>query len=460
MYGFWTLAATFIGYYSLLDMGLSSALDRHIARAIGAEDNEELNRVFNTALLIFSCLGVAALLISIFLAGLAPYITSNQSDATLFLKVILVLGINMAIGIPLRAYSGVLNAQLHFNLLSAIQFISLILRTLLIVLALHLGYKVLGLAVVTFLSTIPGSILYIYFANKNLPFLKIKREYWDRGTMKTLFSYTSILSIALLADQLRFHVDVFVVGAFINLAAVTHYRIAGLMAQYFLSLISACMGVLTPLFSQQDGAGDHEKIRKTLFIGTKISIAVSSFVGFGLIAWGKPFIERWMGQEYLDAYPVLFFLVLGTVFAMWQFPSVSLMYGTSKHKFFAYFNTLEGVINVLLSLMLVQYYGLLGVALGTFIPMTVIKLVVQPIYFCHVSSIKYSEYIYRMSRSIAVVCLSLAVPTLISLRYAAPDYRTLFTVAFMSSCIYALTMWFIEFSPNEKNMLRRAILSR
>ena len=460
MYGFWTLVATFIGYYGLLDFGLSVAVERYIAGAIGAGRKDECNRIFNTAFLIFTGIGLLVLLITLILALVSPWFWSNIDDVSLFSKVILVLGINMAISLPIRIFSGILIAQLRFDITSLIQFMSLVLRTTFIVLALSLGYKVLGLALVTFLSSIPGYILYVYFAKKNLPFLKLKREYWNRGTMKTLLSYSSVSFVASMAVQLRFHIDVFVITAFINLAAVTHYRIASLMVQYFISLILACMGVFQPLFSQQDGATDHEAVRETLFYSTKISICLSSFIAFGFIAWGKFFIERWMGPDYLDAYPPLCILVLGCVFAMWQAPSVFLMFATSKHKFYAFFNVIEGICNVLLSILLVRQYGLIGIALGTFIPMAVINLAIQPVYFCRVTSIKYSEYIYQASRTIAVVGLSLIIPIIISVRFAAPNYQTLFTLGFISSCIYALTIWSIEFSPKEKQILQRAILPR
>lgn len=460
MYGFWALVGTFIGYYGLLDFGLSLAMERYIAGAMGAGNKDELNRIFNSGFLIFTVIGLIALSITLILALVSPWFWSSIDDASLFSKVVLVLGINMAIGLPIRVFSGILVAQLRFDIISFIQFISLVLRTALIVLALSLGYKVLGLALVTFLSSIPGSILYVYFANKNLPFLKLKREYWNRGTMKTLFSYSSVSFVATVADQLRFHVDVFVITAFINLAAVTHYRIASLMVQYFISLMGASMGVLLPLFSQQDGATDHEAIRETLFFSTKISICLSSFIAFGFITWGKSFIERWMGPDYLDAYLPLCILVLGCMFALWQAPSVFLMFATSKHKFFALVNSIEGICNVLLSILLVRHYGLIGVALGTFISMAVIKLAIQPVYFCRATSIKYSEYISRMSKTIAITALSLVIPLVISIRYASPDYRTLFTLGFISSCIYALTIWLIEFRHEEKQILLSALFSK
>src|SRR5659263_266912 len=58
MYGFWTLIGTFIGYYGLLDFGLSTAVSRYVAGAIGAQDEKECNRVITSALFIYIWVGI------------------------------------------------------------------------------------------------------------------------------------------------------------------------------------------------------------------------------------------------------------------------------------------------------------------------------------------------------------------------------------------------------------------
>ena len=65
MYGFWTLIGTFLGYYGLIDFGLSSAVNRYISEAVGAQDSKKCNNIFNTALVLFSILGVIALALSL-----------------------------------------------------------------------------------------------------------------------------------------------------------------------------------------------------------------------------------------------------------------------------------------------------------------------------------------------------------------------------------------------------------
>ncbi len=460
MYGFWTLVGTFIGYYGLLDLGLSSAVSRHVAGAIGASRQDECNRIVNTTLFLYSGLGIVALLVTIVIAILSPVFFSNPEDITLFWKVVLILGIKIAIEFPLRIFSGILVAHIRFDLLAWIEMITLFLNMILTVLALKAGYGVLALAWISLVSSIPGKFLYVYFSKKNFPSLRFSRKDWSRGTARTLFTYSSFTFIAQLAGLLKFQVDHLVITAFIGLATVTHYKVASFMATNFIALVTTVTGVLMPVFSQLDGAKEYNQIKKTFFFGTKISVCVTSFIGYGLIAWGKPFIARWMGTEYLDAYPSLAILVLGCIFALWQTPSVSLLYGISKNRFYAIFNSLEGVCNLLLSLLLVRYWGMEGVALGTFIPMVILKLIIQPIYVCRVTAIQYGAYIRNVARTVGIVCLALIVPLLISIRFAMPNYRVLFIIGMVSFCIYAGILWLFEFNSSEKQVIQAAILPR
>ena len=453
MYGFWALVGTFLGYYGLLDFGLSSAVSRHIAGSIGVGDKEECNRIFNTAFFLYLGLGIIILLITVVLACSASLICKTQEDASLFWKVMLILGVNIAINFPIKALRGILTAQLRFDIMSLLELGTLGVRSILIILFLLSGYGILAMAWVTFLSTLPEIGLIVYFSKKNLPSLRIGRNYVTRGASKTLFSYSIFAFIAQVADHLRFNIDAFVIAGFIGLSAVTHYNVASQLTRYFISLMISVVGIFQPLFSQQHGAGDHEGMKKTFLFASKLSVYIASFVSFGLIAWGRPFIERWMGKEYLDAYPCLVILILGSTFALWQLPSVNLLYGTSKHRFYALFNSVEGVCNLLLSLLLVGRFGIVGVAMGTFIPMAIIKLVIQPIYVCKVLSINYLDYIFKMGRAILVVLLSLFFPIMISFKYAIPDYRILFLSGLILLFCYAFLIWFLGFDMMERKRL-------
>ncbi len=77
MHGFWVLIGRFMGYYGVLDLGLSSAVARFVSRAYGQNDYDEINCVFNTSLVLFGLIGLVALAISFLLALLCPCFLKN-----------------------------------------------------------------------------------------------------------------------------------------------------------------------------------------------------------------------------------------------------------------------------------------------------------------------------------------------------------------------------------------------
>jgi O-antigen/teichoic acid export membrane protein len=167
-----------------------------------------------------------------------------------------------------------------------------------------------------------------------------------------------------------------------------------------------------------------------------------------------------MGARYHDAYPCLVVLIIGWFCSLAQSPSVQLMFGTSKHKFFAWVNSAEGVLNLVLSILLAKRYGIIGVALGTMIPMVLNKVMVQPVYVCRVAEIDYFEYVRRMGRTLGVIIVSLIVPVLLTLRFARPDYKSLAALALVSALAYGFMVLLLEFTPDETQRLERAFLPK
>jgi len=56
-YGLWVLVGTFVGYYGFFDFGLSTAVQRFVSQAWGKENQEEIDRIFNTSLVLFTGAG-------------------------------------------------------------------------------------------------------------------------------------------------------------------------------------------------------------------------------------------------------------------------------------------------------------------------------------------------------------------------------------------------------------------
>ena len=460
MYGLWMVIGSFLGFYWLFDFGLGSAIQRYVSRAIGKEDYKEANLVINTSLFLFLIIGLFALLISFIVAIIAPLFIKDISELILFRKIIIILGCSFSMGLPMRVFSGILTAHLRYDLNSGVTILKLLIRTILIVIFLKKGYGILALALITFTVDLINYIISFILARKIAKYLILSKKLIDKTKIKSLFKYSIFTFIAQIADKLRFNIDNFVIAAFVGLNFVTVYSIASRLIQYFINFIVSAVGLMTPVFSHYESKGDYTAIREKFILVTKLSSYLSILIGGTLIIFGKVFIERWMGKDYLSAYPLLVILVIPIVFALMQSPSIQLLYGISKHKFFTISNSVEGVTNLILSLILVRKFGLMGVALGTAIPMIIIKLFVQPVYTCKAIKLSVWKYHFEiilpilLKSLVGFICFWWIIKGLI-----IPNYLNLFILISCEFVLFSTTVFFIGLSNLERNYFKKLIFS-
>ena len=460
IYGFWSLAGAFIGYYGLLDFGLSSAVSQYLSIAIGRKDEVESRAVFNAALRFQSVLGCIALVVTAVLAIATPLLTHNVTDVASFRKVILVLGVNAALSFPVRVYTGVLESELRFDIQSGLDFLGLLLRTGLLTWTVLAGGGLLALAWSSLLSALPIMILQVVFARRESRWARISKSSLDRKRFKSFFSYSIFTFIATTADTLRFQLDPLVISTFIGLVAVTHYRIASVFAKYFIDALMALMRLFQPLFSRHHGAGDHESVHRVFHFATKLTLCASVFLCGAVIAWGKPFIARWMGASYQDAYLSMVVLSLAVFLDVCQSPSVGLLYSTFKHRYYTYINLAEGLINLACSILLARHLGILGVAMGTLIAAAAIRGVAQPILICKLNNFSYPIYIRFLGGNLFRFAALMGVAILAVSWWIRPTYIQLIGSLVMSTIIYAAGCWMVGFNAAERGQVLEAIKGR
>lgn len=78
-YGLWVLVASTLGFYGVLDLGLSSATQRFISHALGQDDKPEMNSVLSNSLALFTGIGLVAAIITTVIALVSPLFFPAQS---------------------------------------------------------------------------------------------------------------------------------------------------------------------------------------------------------------------------------------------------------------------------------------------------------------------------------------------------------------------------------------------
>lgn len=378
-YGVWTLVAEFLWYYGLLDFGLSSAVGRFLSQSVGRNDEEEIRHITSTAFYLTLILALIAVVATIIMILVAPVVVESKESLRVFRLLLIIMGINFAIEFPVRVFNAVLGANLRFDLSTLISIIKNIAIAVMVIFVLKSGYGVVAVGVVSVLGSLGDNLARIYFAFRVEKNLSLSLDDYVKARVRKLLDYSVYIFVGKIADVFRFKIDLFVISAFVKVDAVTHYFIGARLIDYFMQFMRTVIEVIGPVFSRDEGRKDFVAIRRNFLFVTKISTYLAVFFGGLGLLFGKPFIHRWVGPEYMDGYYVLLVLIIPGIFALLQNPSDHLLNNISEHKYIAGASFLEGIFNLILSLIFVTRFGLVGVALGTAIPMT-IRYLLEPLY--------------------------------------------------------------------------------
>ncbi|MBN2137569.1 MAG: polysaccharide biosynthesis C-terminal domain-containing protein [Sedimentisphaerales bacterium] len=396
-YGIWTLVGSFVGYYGLLNLGVRPAIMRYIARYAGQGDERSLNETASVAMVMFCCTGVLVVAASFFLAGpLAQFFEVEPKHFDDFRYVVWIIGLTTGLGFPAHVFGAILHAHERFVVTNCVVVFTTLVRVGLTVYLLLSGEGLLGVALSVFSSQVIGFGANFLLCKYLMPQVHIRLAFAKLRVLRKLIIYGGVATVVSVADIMRGNLDSLVIGKWVSLSMVGIYGIAVIIKGYVVKLVVTGMGVLTPRFAALDGTGKQAEARQLLLK----SLFVSSFLSFGgfmmAIVFGGHFIDLWVGKDFADAVTVLYILSISSAFAVSQNPAIGFMYALNKHYLYAIATVIEAIVNLILSILLVSKYGIVGVALGTMIPMLIVKILVMPVYVSKIAGIGMLEYLKPM----------------------------------------------------------------
>lgn len=383
-----------VGYYGFLDMGITTAILRYIARYAAQKDSTALNKTVNTSLAIFSVIGLTIIISSFFTATpLAHFFDIDPTDIGDFSKAIQLLSFT----ILLRFYAGVFKCSLiaheYFIPANSVEITCSIIRAGLTFLLLDKGWGLAGIAVSHAVSSLIMLMAHFTLCNRYIPEIYIQIKSISRKTRNNLLTFGGVTVIISATDMLRLNLDSFVIAKMIGLSPVGIYAVAALLVNNVRQLIVAAVGIFNPRFAALEGQGDQKQLIQVFMQSLFVCGLIAFSLGSTLLFFGEAFINLWVGEKFSDAIPVLFVLTIGNTIAISQCVSLSLMYALKKHQWYAILSSIEAFFNVILSIYLATKYGILGVALGTAIPMVCISGIIQPFYISRMLNIPVASYL-------------------------------------------------------------------
>lgn len=460
-YGFWSLIISITGYYSFLELGVTTAVVKYVSHYFAQGDAKRVRSVCTTASLFFAAVSVVVLVAS-FTVGLMfnRWFDVAEEVAPSLLLIVVVLGANMALNLLFSGVAATLFAFQEIPPLSTVEIITNVVKNLLIVVLLARGHGLVMMAFVTLATSVLRVILLWLVLRRRHPEVQVDKAAYDTEMLRTIFSYSWASVVITSASKVVYFSNPIIIGRAIKVTEVTFYSIAASLLVYVEQFVWSILQVLIPVISGYDATGNVAGNRRLYILGTRYSIVLSLPVLVTLFAVGDVFIGNWMGDEYaVKCGRVLRILVVGYAFHMSKFVAEAILKGINRHRVLAVVLLTQALIGIALSILLAEDWGIDGVAFGAVVPMVVGNAFVVPIYTCRVLGMSFRRFLQQALMAPA----ALVVIFVVLHRLLAPKVTTYLDIILYAGgalAFFAILGWFLVVEEGHRRKIALYLVDR
>ncbi|MCH8852702.1 MAG: oligosaccharide flippase family protein, partial [Planctomycetes bacterium] len=397
--GLWDFGWSLVSYSLFLSMDIGGAVNRYVARYRARADWDSLNVAVNSCLAILSVSFAAALAAALCFAALVPVLLPSVPAATLTEArwMVLILGINAAIQLPLSILNGVLNGCERFDLRNAVRISVRVAEVAGMIAVLLLGYRLAALACVVLAGTLVREGLNYVVAKRVCPQFRIAPRLASRPVVREMLRFGGKSALQTVSRSGMYQGNAILVAYFLGPAALAIYARQRALVLHTSRILNQYAYVFIPVSSVLHANGDHDALRALFLKSTKYALYIALPIVAVLTLGGGPLVGLWMGSDY-QAPLVLTVLAVGHLASLSQRPAFCVLIGMHRHGTPAVAEALAAGVSIGLSVLFIGKFGwgLLGAALAVALPVTVGGGVAVLVSACRVFKVSIAEYTRRL----------------------------------------------------------------
>lgn len=388
-YGIWSLIVSLTGNYGLLAFGIQGAMTRYIAHAAATNDQERVNGYFNTALSFLLGSAALATIVGLIIALFIERIFVLPKDLVQEARAACILvTFSSAATFAFAAFDSVLVAHQRFQLTNAVGIVNTLIRAVMTVWILKQGYGIIALAALGTGLTFLNGALIATVAKTCYSWLRLSMSLVSRTYLRELLDYGYKSFTVGIAVALIYQCDLFVVGAYLSPVNVATYSLAATLVTYLVQFIGAIVSTFIPYATGLHSLGRDHELRSFYLEYSCYMFILGGVILSGCYGFGKSFYTLWVGPQYSDSAAILSILSVAFFIDTGTRVCTIILSGMAKIGPLAVAYVCEGLINICLSIVLVQKFGLIGVAYGTVIPNIIVRGIWLQFYIGKVLAVK------------------------------------------------------------------------
>lgn len=357
----------FLSYIALLEGGITGVISANIYKPLVEHDFKKLSSVIVTSKQFYNKIALIFVVYSIVLAILYPVFFNTKFTSLYIFILTIILSILTIIQYMFSlTLKTLLIADKKAYIVSFSQIVIVILNITLVYISVRVYPSIHLLKLISGCLFIIQPIVYTHYTNKYYTIDWTSKS--DNNLISERWNGFAINIAAFIHNS----TDITILTIFTNLATVSIYSVYTLVTTGIKSLINALLSGINPVIGQVYAKKDLKELNNKMDLYEYIVLLLVFFMFSiaGLLI--TPFVTLYTkGISDANYYQPIFgvLTVVSEALYLVKFPHLNLAYSANKFKEITIPAYIEAVINIVLSVILVNWFGLIGVSIGTIVAM-------------------------------------------------------------------------------------------
>ena len=357
----------FLGYISLMEAGVGGVVRAALYSPLARKNTERISKILKATSVFFKKIAIISVRYMIVVAAVYPFVGSNSFDYWFTFSMVIIIGVSIFaqyfFGLT---YQLLLQADQKQYIGSAIQILTLVLNALLVIILTKINSNIIMVEIASSMVFILRPLLINLYVKKSYN-INLNCEYDRRVLSRKRDGLAHHI-----AYFLHTNTDVVVLTLFTNMKEVSIYYVYNLVVSGVRRIVMIFSSGLEATFGNILANNEKENL-KNKFNLVNVFVTLISTIFFTTAAVSiNSFLQLYTGN-FTDAdynRPLLgVFLILAEYMYCVRNPYNSLIIGAGHFRETKKSAYAEALINIILSIIFVNFWGIYGVAFATFIAM-------------------------------------------------------------------------------------------
>lgn len=359
----------FLAYITLLESGFGPVVKAVLYKPIAKKDNKKITSILKSSEKFFRTISIIFIIYIMALCIFYPLVINNNFDKLFTISLIIIISISTFaeyfFGMTYRLF---LQADQKTYIISIIQIATYILSIIAIVILAIFNSSIQMIKLVSGLIFVLRPILQNWYVKKkyNIKLKEVKEEFKLKQKWDGLAQH--------IASVIHANTDITLLTFFCELEEVSVYSVYYLVVKGIKQLIQAFSNGIDSSFGDMIAKNEHENLNSKFHIYELLYFTIATIMFTCTILLITPFISVYT-KNITDANYVRktfgYLLVIGEYIWAIRLPYSNLTLAAGHFKETRIGAWIEATINIIISIILVNKYGIIGVAIGTLIAMLI-----------------------------------------------------------------------------------------